>query len=216
MRRPTVIYFLLFFTLLGVFLFQKFRAQPADADIADIAVTFAPEDEIEYLFASENGAPKSIHLESSTGEIVELARNAENAWVLILPFEAAAEQGSSEAAASQITTIRIIDRLPDISPKDVGLDAPQHKLIVKFTNDVERIVDIGVVTPTESGYYVRIEGEIMIVSRSAIDALIGLLTNPPYAETPTPSPIPATATETPLPITPEAGAATTETATPTP
>ena len=216
MRRPTVIYLLLFLVMAGAYYYFNNRAQPADADIADIAVTFAPEDEIEYLFASEHGAPKSMHVESSTGEIVELEHNAENAWVLILPFEAAAEQGSSEAAASQITTIRIIDRLPDISPKDVGLDAPQYKLIVKFTNDVERIVDIGVVTPTESGYYVRIEGEIMIVSRSAIDALIGLLTNPPYAETPTPSPIPATATETPLPITPEAGAATTETATPTP
>ena len=123
-----------------------------------------------------------------TGEIVELARNAENAWALILPSEAAAEQGASEAAASQLTTIRINDRLPNINPKDVGLDVPAYTLSVKFTNGVERIAEIGVITPTESGYYVSMNGKIVIVSRSAIDALIGLLENPPYAETQTPPP----------------------------
>ena len=106
--------------------------------------------------------------------------------------------------------------LPIFSPKDVGLDAPEYKLSVKFTNGVERIAEIGVITPTENGYYVSIDGKIVIVSKSAIDALIGLLTNPPYAETLTPSPVPATATETPLPSTPETATATNATATPKP
>ena len=143
-----------------------------------------------------------------------MGRNAENAWVVILPIEATAEQGASEAAASQLTTIRINDRLPNINPKDVGLDVPAYTLSVKFTNGVEQIAKIGVITPTESGYYVSMDSEIVIVSRSAIDALIGLLTSPPYAETPTPSTIPATATQTPLPPTPEPATATNETATP--
>ncbi len=185
-RRFPVIYILLLGLLVGAYYYLDQRAQSADADIADIAITFAPEAEIAYLFASEDGAPTSIRVESQTGEVVELARNAENAWALILPSEASAEQGSSEAAASQLTSILINDRLPNISPKDVGLDVPAYKLTVKFTNGVERIAEIGVITPTENGYYVRIDGEIVIVSRNAIDALIGLLTNPPYAETPTP------------------------------
>ncbi len=185
-RRFPVIYILLLGLLVGAYYYLDQRAQSADADIADIAITFAPEAEIAYLFASEDGAPTSIRVESQTGEVIELARNAENAWALILPTEASAEQGSSEAAASQLTSILINDRLPNISPKDVGLDVPAYKLTVKFTNGVERIAEIGVITPTENGYYVRMDGEIVIVSRSAIDALIGLLTNPPYAETPTP------------------------------
>lgn len=185
-RRFPVIYILLLGLLVGAYYYLDQRAQSADADIADIAITFAPEAEIAYLFASEDGAPTSIRVESQTGEVVELARNAENAWALILPSEASAEQGSSEAAASQLTSILINDRLPNINPKDVGLDVPAYKLTVKFTNGVERIAEIGVITPTENGYYVRIDGEIVIVSRNAIDALIGLLTNPPYAETPTP------------------------------
>ena len=181
MRRSTVIYLLLFLGMAGAYYFINNRPKPAD-----IALTVTPESPASYLFSSDDGTPTSIRVESQAGEVVELARNAENAWALILPIEASAEQGSSEAAASQLTSIRISDRLPNISPKDVGVDVPAYTLTVKFTNGVERIVEIGVITPTENGYYVQTDGEIVIVSRSAIDALIGLLTNPPYAETPTP------------------------------
>ena len=70
---------------------------------------------------------------------------------------------------------------------------------------LKRTVDVGVITPTESGYYVRESDKIVIVSRSAIDALLGLLTNPPYLETPSPAP-----------VTPEAGTPSRESATPQP
>ena len=211
MRRSTVIYLLLFLGMAGAYYFLNNREKPAD-----IALTLTPEETVSYLFSSSDGVPTSIRVESKGGEVVELARNAENAWALNLPFEASAEQGASEAAASQLTTIRITDHLPNLNPKDVGLDVPDYKLIVKFTDNVERIAEIGVVTPTGNGYYARSGDEIVIVSKSAIDALIGLLTNPPYAETLTPSPIPATATDTPLLPTPEPATATNETATPKP
>lgn len=181
MRRSTVIYVLLFLGMAGAYYYLNNRPEPAD-----IAVTVTPEAVIEYLFSSADGNITSIRMESQTGEIVEMARNAENAWALTLPTEASADQGSVEAAASQLTTIRISEHLPNISPKDVGLDAPAYSLSVKFTNGVERIAKIGVITPTESGYYVSMDDAIVIVSRSVIDTLIGLLANPPYAETPTP------------------------------
>ena len=181
MRRSTVIYILLFLGMAGAYSYLNNRPEPADT-----TATVTPEATIEYLFSSADGNISSIRVKSQTGEIVEMARNAENAWALILPTEAAAEQGAAEAAASQLTTVRISEHLPNISPKDVGLDVPAYSLSVKFTNGVERIAEIGVITPTESGYYVSIDGEIVIVSRGAIDTLIGLLANPPYAETPTP------------------------------
>jgi len=199
MRRSTVIVLLLAVILTGAYYFLNNRENSAD-----IALTVTPEDTVAYLFSSSDGVPTSIRIESKAGEVVELARNADNAWALKLPIEASAEQGASEAAASQVTTIRITDHLPNISPKDVGLDAPEYKLSVIFTNGVERIAEIGVITPTENGYYASNSGgEIVIVSKSAIDALIGLLSNPPYAETP-------------LPPTPDAGSAINETATPKP
>ena len=196
MRRPTFIYLLLFLVLVGAYYYLNNRAQPAD-----IALTVEPTSEVSYLFTAEDGVPTSIRIESKAGDTVEVARNAENAWALILPAEATADQASAEAAASQVTTMQILDRLPDIDPEIVGLTDPEYILAIKFTSGVERNVKIGVITPTESGYYVQNnDGKTVIVSKSSVDALLGLLNNPPYLETPTPSPI--ALTETPILPTP--------------
>jgi hypothetical protein len=151
-----------------------------------------PTAEVSYLFPAEEGNPTSIEMKAKTGETVELAHNSEGAWVLKKPFEAAAEQGSSEAAASQATTMRVLEKITKIDPELVGLKEPGYTLTVKFNNGTERTVDIGVVTPTESGYYVQDSagGDVLIISKSSVDALLGLLTSPPYLETPTPSSIP--------------------------
>ena len=221
MRRSTVVLVLLLIVMAGAYYYLKDRQQTTDAsdsaDIADLAVTFEPVTETSYLFPAENGSPNSIRLQAHTGEVVELVRDDENAWTVNRPFKGAADQASAEAAASQVATIRITNSVPNIEPKDVGLDVPQYKITIEFSGGVERIAQIGVLTPTESGYYALKDGEIVIVDRSGIDALIGLLTSPPYAETLTPSPVPPTETETPLPSsTPEPVTPTGETATPTP
>lgn len=221
MRRSTVVLLLLFILMAGAYYYLKNRplslGTSESTATAEIGLTTQAEATPAYLFTAEDGSPNSIRLQAHTGEVVELERNAENAWEVKRPFKAAADQGSAEAAASQITAISIVNTLSNVDPKDVGLDVPQYKLVVKFSNNGERIVDIGVLTPTETGYYVRKDGDIVIVDRSGIDTLISLLTNPPYAETLTPSPVPPTATETPLPsTTPEPVTPTGETATPTP
>lgn len=221
MRRSTVVLLLLFILMAGAYYYLKNREQVTAATdataTAQVAATAQTQTEQLYLFTTEDGSPNSIRLQAHTGEVVELERNAENAWEVKRPFKAAADQGSAEAAATQITAISIVNTLSNVDPKDVGLDVPQYKLVVKFSNNGERIVDIGVLTPTETGYYVRRDGDIVIVDRSGIDSLISLLTNPPYSETLTPSPVPPTATETPLPsTTPEPVTPTGETATPTP
>ena len=213
MRRSTVIYLLLFVAMAGSYYYLNHRQKPA----ADILVTPGPQ--VSYLFDANEGEPVSIHIKSKAGEIVEVARGADNAWALKLPIEAKADQGASEAAASQVTAMRILDTIPDIDLETIGLKAPEYILTIKFTSGVERKAEIGVITPTESGYYVRnADGKILIVTKSSLDALLSMLTTPPYLETLTPSPIPATATQTPLPPsgTPEAGTATNETTTPKP
>jgi len=215
-RRSTVVYIVLLLALAGAYYYLNNRNKTAD-----IEVTVEPSSEVAqaYLFNAEDGTPSSIRIESKAGQTVEIARGADNAWMLTKPIEAKADQGAAEAAASQITTMSVLDTVPEIDPKIVGLETPEYVLRVKFTNGVERTVDIGVITPTESGYYVRdAEGKVLIISRSAIDSLLGLLDNPPYLETLTPSPIPPTATSTPLPAsqTPEIGTPSTETATPQP
>ena len=221
MRRSTIVYVLLLAVTAGAYFYLKNREAPVEAP--EIAFTFEPAEEISFLFSSEYGEPVGIRMEAKTGEVVELARNEENVWAMILPIKAAAEQFAAEAAISQVVTIRIMDRLQSVAPKDVGLDDPQYTLTVEFEDGVKRIVYIGVVTPSETGYYALVDDQVVIVSKAALDALIGLIASPPYAETPTPSPSPVTETDVPppsttgtLPSATEAVTPTIESATPTP
>lgn len=151
------------------------------------------------MFSADEGVPASIVVESKSGEIAGIARNEENAWELTQPVEAEAEQGASESAASQVTTMRVLDTIPAIEPGMVGLSDPEYILTVRFNNGTERTVHVGVVTPTESGYYIQDAsgGEVKIVSKSSVDAVLRLLTDPPYLDPPTPAVIPVLETPTP-------------------
>lgn len=189
-RPTTVVYVVLLLVLVGAYFYLRNRGQTAD-----IELTVEPSAEVTqaYLFPAEEGTPTSIRIESKTGGTVEVARDAENAWVLTEPVEAKADQAAAEAAASQVASMRILDTVPDVDSKIVGLEDPEYVLTIKFSSGGERTVEVGVITPTESGYYVRdAEGEVVIVSRDAIEPLIGLLDNPPYLETPTPDPAAST------------------------
>jgi hypothetical protein len=200
-RRSTVVYITILLVVVAIYLYMNSREQTAAPE-----ATPGPTTEVSYLFSAEEGNPTSILVKAKSGETVELARNAERAWALKQPVEAGAEQGASEAAASQVMTMRVLEKITKIDPESVGLREPEYLLTIKFDTGKERTVQIGVVTPTESGYYVQDSagGNVLIITKNSVDALLGLLTSPPYAETPTPSPVPpgagpATATDTPSP-----------------
>lgn len=185
MRRSTIVYLVLFAVVLAAAYYFNNRAETAEADVTPEPTT-AP---IEYLFSSTDGLPTRIRIESKAGEAVEVARNEENAWALIQPEEAAADQGTVESAAGQVATIRILERVPSLAPEDAGLDDPEYIMTFEFTSGVERMLEIGVLTPTERGYYARGDGdEILILSTVSVDSLLGLLSDPPYAPTETPPP----------------------------
>jgi hypothetical protein len=210
--RSTIVYLVILLALLGFLAYLRNREQPA----ADIEVT--PEatlEEIRYLFTAADGLPTSIRITAKSGEVVEVTRDAENAWRVMQPFEGLAEQGSAEAAASQVTTMRVLDSIPNIDLDLVGVNDPDYTLQIQFDSSKERTIKVGVVTPTETGYYVQdaAGGDVLIVSKSSVDSLLGMLTFPPYLETPTPSPIP-TETQIPVTATPEAVTPTSATATP--
>ena len=112
--------------------------------------------------------------------------------------------GVVEAAAGQVSTLQILERVPGLAPEAAGLADPEYTMMFQFTGGVERNIQIGVLTPTERGYYARAEdGEVLIVSVSAVDSLLRLLTDPPYAPT-----------AAPPPASPEAGSTTEATAAP--
>jgi hypothetical protein len=183
MRRSTWIVVVIFLALAGLLIYLNQNNPPSEETEA------TPTGTVEYLFSETDGLPTSIAIESGTGEQVAIERNEGGQWVLKQPIEAEAEQGSAEAAATQLSALRILSR-PEVAFQDAGLVEPSYVMTVKLTAGTEEVVRIGDLTPTSSGYYANIEGkdEVLILDKTSLDALLTLVTSPPYAETPTPVP----------------------------
>lgn len=181
------IFLLIFLIATTVYINQQ--AERAETEIPAAA------QESNFVFENE-GVLASVKIEPAEGETFLLERNEENAWVLKLPFETEADQGLAEAAASQINALQITNEL-QADPSSLGLDAPAFVITVGFLGGAKHTLEVGDKTPTNNGYYVRLDNQrILIVTVSGIDSLINLTLNPPYLNTPTPTP---TATSTPLP-----------------
>jgi hypothetical protein len=191
---------LLLVALVGVTLWINKRKESATAEAT-------PTLGESFLFGADQGTATGIRIEAASGEAVEVARDASGQWILTAPVEAAAAQGLVQAAADQIGAMQQLDQI-EIALDAVGLDRPAYVLTVTFSTGKQHRVAIGSKTVTDSGYYVRLDSEtaVRIISTSSIEALLNLLTAPPYAQTPTASPAP-TAEEPPP---------TTGTPTPTP
>jgi hypothetical protein len=179
MKRSTVIVLVVFLVLVGLMLYlsQK-EPETQEADITPAAP-------IEFLFSDSDGLPTSINIKSKTGEQTVLARNEAGAWVLKKPIETEADQASAEAAATQITSLRVESRL-EVAPEAAGLIQASYTLTVETTSGTTKTVRIGDLAPTGIGYYAIIDGsdETLIVSHTGLDALLTLLESPPVANEP--------------------------------
>jgi hypothetical protein len=184
MKRSTWIVLVIFLALVGLMYYLS-QNKPVENEEAD-TTPVAP---VEFLFTDTDGLPTSIDIQSAAGEQVSINRNEAGVWVLKQPIEAEADQGSAEAAATQLTSLRIVSR-PEVAPVDAGLDQPSYIITVELTGGTVKTVRIGDITPTESGYYTSVEdnGDVLIVSKTGLDALLTLVTSPPFVPTQTPAP----------------------------
>lgn len=184
MKRSTWIVLVIFLALAGLMYYLN-QNKPATTEETEAT----PVPPVEYLITEDDGLPTSIEISSKTGDDVSIVRNEAGEWVLKQPIEAEANQGSAEAAASQLTSLRIVSR-PEVAPADAGLVQPSYRMTIKLTGGKVKTVRIGDLTPTESGYYTSVDesDDILIVSKTGLDSLLMLVTSPPYVNTPTPAP----------------------------
>jgi len=152
------------------------------------------------LFSAADGTPNDIKITASTGNSVEIARNTSGTWEVKAPVQMAADQAAAEAAATQASALRVLAN-PQLGLDVVGLDKPANKITIAFSGGKTHNLAIGSVTPIQDGYYVNLDGgPTEIVDKNGLDALLNLLTQPPYVATltpvasPTPSPAPETST----------------------
>lgn len=170
--------------------------------------------EEEAFVFTDDSIVTGIEVKPAEGETIALKRNEEKVWVLSKPDEAEANQSAAEAAASQIGALKIINEVDaQKDPSIFGFDAPVYTFTINFEGGKTSVLEVGDTTPSQSGYYLRVDKiKAYVVSFSGIDALASLTFAPPYLNTPTPIP---TATSTPLPTsTPESAPETSATPTP--
>jgi len=145
-------------------------------------------EEAASVFPATDGTVSSIEIESAEGESVRIARNDQNVWALEKPTAAEADQGLAEAAATQVNALQIKNTISG-NPDIFGLDNPTYTITIEFADGKKHTLEIGDSTPTNSGYYVRVDNsKIIITDLSGIDALLQLLHFPPFLNTPTPLP----------------------------
>ncbi|MEW6028281.1 MAG: hypothetical protein ACOYZ8_11050 [Chloroflexota bacterium] len=192
-KRSTWITLAVFLAVIAFALVQKYRPEEP---IPTETPTEPPV--VEYLFTPEDGVVTSIRIDTRDGQVFRAERSG-SGWMVVLPIEGAADSGQMETAASQVTTLRVETHL-DLDPDAVSLSPPQTTLTVGFSSGKTYSVGVGDITPIGDSYYVRKDrGDVLVIPRDGIDALMSLLTFPPYIETPTPTTPPPTETPTPSP-----------------
>jgi hypothetical protein len=192
MKRSMWMLIFLFLIVLGVFFFIKYREENE--------TTAVPTSDKLYLFNfdEQKGKITNIRIQDSDNYIF-LKRDANEQWQIEEPFSSPADQGTVTMAETQIYALSVKSIVENVQDVEVfGFNSPKYIFEIGFSNGEMGKFEVGEKTPTETGYYVRMDNKVYIVFQYNIDALANLLTSPPYLETPTP--IPPTATPTPLVI----------------
>jgi hypothetical protein len=166
-----------------------------------------------YLISQTDGTLQVLRISDSQNHTFQMQRDTSGTWVITQPSTGSADQALASAAETQVGALRVVTTLDNqLSLSDVGLDIPSYTLEFTFTGNLKHVIQVGVLTPTSSGYYVRFDGgNLYVISQSGIDSLLKLLTAPPFPATETPFPTnEATITQTLELVTPQPtiGAAT--------
>jgi hypothetical protein len=197
LRKPifsagTWIAVLLLIALIGfTVLFNREKEKKVTAEVTPISQPVA-------IFSAGDGIVSSIEVKPADGEAVKVARDANNVWALELPSKAEANQGLAESAAAQISALQVVSQIENADPAIFGLKNPTYTITIEFQSGKKHTLEVGDATPTNSGYYVRVDKDkMMITDLSGIQALLQLAAFPPYLNTPTPTALPATPTPVP-------------------
>jgi hypothetical protein len=183
-KRSTWIWLILLVGLLiGYFIWDN-RPSETAADVTPTAQT------LEYLVTDADGTLQGLQIADQNDRLFEMQRGSDGVWMVLLPMRELADQGMAEAAATQAGALRIITSLQEqLSLTDYGLNPPDYSIELSFSNGVKHSIQVGAMTPINTGYYVRFDNDqVYVVGSSGLDALLNLVTSPPVPATATPEP----------------------------
>ena len=109
-----------------------------------------------FLFSQSDGVLQSIRIIGSQTQVFQMQKDLSKTWVITSPENGVADQGLASAAETQVGALRIVTTLTNPpAPGTLGLDTPAHTLEIGFGNAANHKIEVGNLTPTKSGYYVR-------------------------------------------------------------
>ena len=191
-RSTWIMLFVFVLFIAGYFIFRG-RISTALAVPTPTAITSS------YLITQSDGTLESLSINDKNNHTTMMQRNTSGTWIITQPTSGNADQSLAGAAETQVGALKILTTL-EIQPslKDIGLDFPAYTMKLTFSSGKQHLIDVGITSPTGSGYYVRMDGgSIYVISKDGIDALVNLITSPPFPATETPIPtLEATATST--------------------
>ena len=144
----------------------------------------------EFIINHEANEIIFLSVENSAGEKVELELEQDGNWIFIEPESVEVDTSALDTVINQFDTLREVTRISTVKSKeDFGLDQPAYKIQIRFVDGNELTLNIGKITPTESGYYIdKGQQEILVVNKLGIDAIADLIHNPPVIKQVIPSP----------------------------
>jgi hypothetical protein len=216
-RRTTWIFVAIFLLLVGVLVYMQ-RADQAGEGAA------TPTAAVAYFFDTQENDINSLRISGAAGQSVAVARGEGEGWTLLEPEGQPADTTRIETAILQAEGWRIVAALENPPAAEVvGLEPPKVRLEATLSDGRRQTAFLGDQTPTQNGYYGRLEdGPVVVVAQSGADTLLELLATPPIAVTPTITGTLATgtagaqATGTLAPASPASGGAEPTSATATP
>jgi hypothetical protein len=195
-RRNTWIMLVVFIIVGGfVFIFQRYQANQATN-----TATQTPTVTLQKLYAITIAEVDRINIADNTGENITTYRDAQTInWVIDGIPIGKLDSTKIESNNTQLLGLSVKESLTEDPPLDaVGLDTPAYTITMTTMEGSKVITYVGSVTPTGSGYYIKVDsGPVVIVDKAVIDAAVGMVKNPPLLPTPTPA---VTATQTGTPV----------------
>ena len=129
----------------------------------------------------------ALRVEDINGQAVALGRDTTGVWAVTEPKGGPTDVSQAEMAVSQLLELESTASLDPSSDLGIfGLSKASYTVTITMNGGEKYVLLIGDVTPTQNGYYARLNQEPPdIVNKASIDALVGLLAHPPFVATPT-------------------------------
>jgi len=142
-----------------------------------------------------------IKIEDAAGKRVVFTSLGGSSWIITEPVRDNVDMDAFSSVLQQLTSLQPLSMLDPIPPLDqIGMVIPAHTITITDQGGKDAVLEVGALTPTQSGYYVRVEGKLYVVSVAPVDAFVDMLTNPPIpVKTATPTGISSMETVTATP-----------------